>query len=176
MSYTAPSAGTKVSGGRNAPVTQEGPGAVNPDSLAAESQAFQQANPEGTNSQQYRPQEGASAFARAPGSSSTYTEGDMSRKTGSSNAQAAPSYIESQYRRDPGGPHGKNITEDNSIGTEDRYKNASFTAEIGSKDDPSLLAEQKFTQANSLAAGAGGGRQKRVDDKTPYDALGEEAA
>ncbi|KAI0517597.1 hypothetical protein F5B22DRAFT_110845 [Xylaria bambusicola] len=165
MSHKAPSAGTKVTTGRNAPVTQEGPGAIN-DSLAAESEAFRQANRV----------EGASISARAPGSSTAYTQGSMPRESGTSDAQAAPTYVNSQYRRDPSGPHGKNITEDNSIGTEDRSKNASFAAEIGSKDDPSLLAEQKFSQANSLGAGAGGARQRAVDDKTPYDALGEEAA
>lgn len=176
MSHKAPSAGTKVTTDRNAPVIQEGPGAVLPDSLAAESQAFQQANQVGTNSQQSRPQEGASASARAPGGSSAHTKKGMSRETGSSNVAAAPTYVLNQYYRDPSGPHGKNITEDNSIGTEDRSKNISFAAEIGSKDDPGLLAEQKFAQVNSLPAIAGGGRQKGVDDKTPYDALGEETA
>ncbi|KAI0967562.1 hypothetical protein F4678DRAFT_445988 [Xylaria arbuscula] len=176
MSHKAPSAGTKVSAGRNDPVIQEGPGAVNSDSLAAESQAFQQANRAGVGSQQSRPQEGASASARAPGTSATYSQGAMPQETGSRGAEAAPTYVESQYRRDPSRPHGKNITEDDSIGTEDRAKNASFAAEIGSKDDPSLLAERKINQANSVAPGSSGGRERTVDDKTTYDVLGDQEA
>ncbi|KAI1288224.1 hypothetical protein F5Y03DRAFT_379975 [Xylaria venustula] len=176
MSHKAPSAGTKVSAGKDDPVIQEAPGAVNPDSLAAESQAFQQANRAGVDSQQSRPQEGASASARAPGTSTTYPGGAMSRETGSQRAETAPTYVENQYRRDPSGPHGKNITEDDSIGTEDRAKNASFAAEIGSKDDPSLLAERKITQANSVAPGSSGGRERTVDDKTTYDVLGDQEA
>ncbi|KAK5627482.1 hypothetical protein RRF57_003197 [Xylaria bambusicola] len=168
MSHKAPSAGTKVTMGRNAPVTQEGPGAIN-DSLAAESQAFRQANNvEGAEShQQHQPQEGASISARAPGSSAAYTQGSMPRETGTSHAQAAPTYVSNQYYRYPGGPRGKNIMEDKSIGTEDRAKNTSFAAEIGSKDDPSLLAEQRFGQVNSLPAGAGGARQGQLTTRRP---------
>ncbi|KAI1283558.1 hypothetical protein F5Y07DRAFT_349969 [Xylaria sp. FL0933] len=179
MSHKAPSAGTKVTLGANAPIKQEGPGAVPPDSLAAESQAFKQANAVGDDTQESRPQEGASASARAPGTSSTYTQSSMPRETGSSGgAPAAPTYVQNQYIRDPSGPHGKNIKEDNSIGTEDRAKNASLSAEIGSKDDPALLAERKFTQANTntVAPGNVGGRERPTEDKTTYDVLGDQEA
>ncbi|RWA10230.1 hypothetical protein EKO27_g4865 [Xylaria grammica] len=176
MSYKAPSAGTKVSAGTNDPMIQEGPGAVKPDSLAAESQAFRQANSAGLDNQRSRPQEGVSASARAPGTSASYSQEAMPRETGSRGAHTAPSYVESQYRRDPSGPHGKNIKEDDSIGTGDTAKNASFTAGIGSKDDPSLLAERKFGQANSVAPGSLGGRERTVDDKTTYDVLGDQEA
>ncbi|KAI0914179.1 hypothetical protein F4823DRAFT_558195 [Ustulina deusta] len=151
MSHKAPGAGTKVSAGINAPTVQEGPGEVKPDSLAAESPAFRQANSACLDNQQGRRREGASGSARAPGTSTSYSQGAMSRESGSGDARAAPTYVENQYRRDPSGPHGRNITEDDSIGTEDQAKNASLVAEIGSKDDPSLLAERKFRQANSVA-------------------------
>ncbi|KAI1424754.1 hypothetical protein F5Y12DRAFT_429965 [Xylaria sp. FL1777] len=176
MSKKAPSAGTKVTAGKDAPTTQEGPGVVEPDSLAAESQAFREANSADLDNQQRRQQEGASASARAPGTSISYSQGAMARETGSGGAEAAPTYVESQYRRERGGPHGKNITEDDSIGTEDRAKNASFAAEIGSKDDPSLLAERKFGQTNAAAPGSVGGRETSVDDKTTYDVLGDREA
>ncbi|KAH8164307.1 hypothetical protein CIB48_g3921 [Xylaria polymorpha] len=141
MSRKAPSAGTKVSAAPNDPIIQEGPGAVQPDSLAAESRAFRQANSAGIGS-----------------------------------ADAAPSYVENQFLRDPSGPHGRNIKEDDSIGTGDETKNASFEAEIGSKDDPSLLAERKFEQRNSIVPGSSGGRERTVREKTTYDALGDQEA
>ncbi|KAI8945916.1 hypothetical protein F4801DRAFT_97607 [Xylaria longipes] len=177
MSHKAPSAGTKASAGPNDPVIQEGPGVVKSDSLAAESQAFRQANAAGLDNQERRPQEGVSASARAPGTSTTYSQGGMSRETGSgSSADTAPSYVENQFHRDSSGPHGKNIKEDDSIGTGDTSKNASFTAEIGSKDDPSLLAERKFQQMNSIAPGSSGGRERTTHDKTTYDVLGDREA
>ncbi|KAI0403943.1 hypothetical protein F4802DRAFT_267300 [Xylaria palmicola] len=177
MSHKAPSAGTKVSAGANERIIQEGPGVVPSDSLAAESQAFRQANASGHDDQQRRPQEGVSAPARAPGASASHSGGTMPRETGSGGgANTAPTYVENQLHRDPGAPHGKNIKEDDSIGTGDSAKNASFTAEIGSKDDPSLLAEQKFNQLNSLAPGSSGGREGTTYDKTAYDVLGDREA
>ncbi|KAI0431945.1 hypothetical protein F5Y09DRAFT_174850 [Xylaria sp. FL1042] len=176
MPHKAPSAGTKVTVGANAPISQEGPGVVHPDSLAAESQAFKQANSVDPDTQQSRPQEDASASARAPGTSTTDTQGSMPREAGSGSVPAAPTYVENQYIRYPGGPHGKNIKEDNSIGTEDRAKNASFAAEIGSRDDPSLLAERKFGQTNTAAPGNIGGRERVTEDKTTFDVLGDQEA
>lgn len=72
--------------------------------------------------------------------------------------------------------HGKNIKEDDSMETGDGAKNASFSAAIGSKDDPSLLAERKFYQANAVAPGALSGHKKTVDEKTTYDVLGDREA
>ncbi|KAJ2996462.1 hypothetical protein NUW58_g974 [Xylaria curta] len=115
-------------------------------------------------------------LARAPGTTTTYSQGAMPRETGSGSAGTAPTYVESQHRRDPSGPHGKNIKEDDSIGTGDNAKNASFTAEIGSKDDPSLLAERRFNQLNSVAPGSSGGRESASHEKTTYDVLGDREA
>ncbi|KAI0196747.1 hypothetical protein EV127DRAFT_417561 [Xylaria flabelliformis] len=163
------SKGTKVSASPNDPVIQEGPGAVKPDSLAAESQAFRQANSAGLNNQQHRPQEGMSASAHAPNTSKTHYQGGMSQETGSGRpGHTGPSDVKK--------PHGKNIQEDDSIGTGDTAKNASFSAEIGSKDDPSLLAERKFEQLNSMAPGSSGGREKTTHEKTAYDVLGDREA
>lgn len=146
------SAGTKVTAGQNAPVTQEGPGAVPPGSLAAESQAFQSRNEQaGT---QGKPQEGNSS----------------SGGTAKANAGTAPTYVENLYHAE-GGPKGKNLKEDpNMEGT-----NTSFT-EFGTANDPARAAEDKITRQTITPAAAApeGGRQQGKDNQTPFDALGAE--
>ncbi|KAI1637524.1 hypothetical protein F4809DRAFT_314946 [Biscogniauxia mediterranea] len=162
MPYTAPSEGQKVTAGQHAPVTHEGPGPVPEGSLAAESQSFREANdvnPENLSSA--RPYEDTHTHART-------------RTTASEQGGAAPTYVESAYRRDPAGPHGKNITEDEGIATEDKARNASY-AEVGSAADPGRAAEKKFTSGVSAAtAGTGAGREKDIGGKTGYDVLGSE--
>ncbi|KAI1339084.1 hypothetical protein F5Y15DRAFT_384746 [Xylariaceae sp. FL0016] len=163
MSAKAPSEGTKVTLGQNAPVTQEGPGAIASDSLAAESQTFREAN-HAEPGQAPKPQQGAHA---AQPSGSTGSTG------GAQHVGTAPTYVENMNQTYAGGPHGKNIKEDDSIGTEDKAKNASFT-EFGTENDPGMAAEQKFTRAAVASAGTSAGREKELDGKTPYDALGAE--
>lgn len=144
------SAGTKVTAGQNAPVTNEGPGAVPPGSLAAESQAFQSGNEHP--GVQSKPQEGGSGTAAA-------------------NAGTAPTYVENLYNQGAGGPKGKNLKEDpNMTGT-----NTSFT-EFGTDNDPARAAEDKITRQTITPAAAApeGGRQQGKDNKTPFDALGAE--
>lgn len=91
-----------------------------------------------------------------------------------SNAGVAPSYVSSQYLHDSK-PKGKNLTEggfDN-----DDSKNVSFRSEIGGKNDPSRLAEQKFMRENAqFANDAGFPRDKGTTRGTPYDALGGDTA
>ncbi|KAI1087878.1 hypothetical protein F5B19DRAFT_473828 [Rostrohypoxylon terebratum] len=169
MTSKAPSEGTKVTAGRNAPVTKEGPGHVAQDSLAADSQSFRQANvvaPQDQHNEDMRksgprPHEGG-------------VHQPISKSSDSSAASTAPSYIQSQYIKAQGGPHGKNITEDDSIGTEDREKNASFS-QFGTKADPGRAAEHKFTLGQVANAGSTGGREKGIDGKQPYEVLGSEA-
>jgi hypothetical protein len=162
----APSEGTKVTAGQNAPYTSEATGAVAPDSLAAESQTFRQSN-EAT--AQETPRENASYSSR-PQEGPQFTSG-----TGAAprNVETAPSYVNNLYHSDPSGPHGKNIKEDDSIGTEDKAKNASFS-EFGTKNDPGLAAEQKFTLSDTAPSGSIGERQQGITGKTTYDALGSE--
>lgn len=165
----APSEGQKVTLGKNAPVTREGPGLVDAGSLAAESETFRSANEAAPtlsheNITPSRPHEGRNAPNSHPNT------GVATR-----NVETAPTYVSSQYIRDPAGPHGKNLKEDDSIGTEDRAKNVSFT-EFGTKNDPGRLAEQKFTAMDSTpAASVPGARQKGIDGKTVYDALGSDS-
>ncbi|KAI2621015.1 hypothetical protein GGS26DRAFT_570250 [Hypomontagnella submonticulosa] len=171
MSGKAPSEGTKVTAGKNAPTTTEGPGLVAEDSLAAESQSFRQANqavpqqvPHESLTSASKPHQGG--IHQSTTASATTTSGQ-----GDGNAAAAPSYVQSQYFKDRAGPHGKNLKEDDSIGTEDKSKNASFS-QFGTKDDPGRAAEEKFTLSDTANAGSTGGRDKNVDAKQPYDALG----
>ncbi|OTB00425.1 hypothetical protein M426DRAFT_324292 [Hypoxylon sp. CI-4A] len=167
MSGKASSEGTKVTAGQNAPVTHEGPGVVAQDSLASESQAFRQANQAVP---QQVPRENLTSASKPHEGGIHQSSSTTSGPGGASHAGTAPSYVQSQYLKDPSGPHGQNITEDDSIGTEDRAKNASFS-EFGTKNDPGALAEQKFTLGQTANAGSTGGREKGIDGKTPYDAL-----
>ena len=98
------------------------------------------------------------------------TEGSSQTGGASSNAGTAPSYVSSQYV-DPSGPKGKNLTEGGFDSNDN--KNASWNQDIGSKNDPGRLAEDKFEKQNAQAGfDAGGGpRQKGVTGDNTYDAL-----
>lgn len=91
-----------------------------------------------------------------------------------SSAGVAPSYVSNQYQSG-GNPKGKNLTEGGFESND--AKNASFTSEIGSKNDPSRLAEQKMQRENAQSANdAGFPRDKNTTGGTPYDALGGDTA
>jgi len=71
-------------------------------------------------------------------------------------------------------PHGRDITEG---GFDDDAPNASFNQDIGGKNDPGRLAEQKFQKdnaRNAAAAGFEGGREE--NEVGSFDALSEERA
>jgi hypothetical protein len=80
------------------------------------------------------------------------TEGSYETGGASSDAGTAPSYVNSQFR-DQAGPHGKNLTEGGF--ESDDSKNASFNQEIGTKNDPGRLAEEKMQRQNADAGGDG---------------------
>lgn len=91
-------------------------------------------------------------------------------------AGQAPSYVADvtdgyQHQK----PHGKNITEGGFSSNPD--KNASFTSDIGSEQDPGRAAENKF-QRTTMESGldAGNPRQKSVETQHPYQALDEQRA
>ncbi|KAL8942909.1 MAG: hypothetical protein Q9216_001384 [Gyalolechia sp. 2 TL-2023] len=91
--------------------------------------------------------------------------------TASSKAEAAPGYVAS-VKSDPaqtGKPHGKNITEGGF--ESDDSKNASFGAEIGSKDDPGRAATEQFQTTAQTSAGGKGARQGQVTGDGQYDTL-----
>lgn len=57
----------------------------------------------------------------------------------------------------------------------DDLKNASFTAEIGSEDDPGRVAENTFETRNA-AAGLVSPTQKKISGDTPYSNLSNETS
>lgn len=54
--------------------------------------------------------------------------------------------------------------------------NASFEAEIGSKDDPGRVAVQRVQEEDAPVAGGGGGRQTEVTGDGQFDGLGQTRA
>ncbi|KAI0470987.1 hypothetical protein GGR56DRAFT_683112 [Xylariaceae sp. FL0804] len=172
MSSKAPSEGTKVTLGKDAPVKSEGPGAVPSDSLAAESKTFREANQVDPSSQQQQQQQTSSSQQQSSSKSSggSGSGGGGGGAKPSSVAGTAPSYVQNLYHRDPAGPHGKNIKEDPNLSG---GKNASFT-EFGTEADPARAAEQRMLRGDAAAAGQSAGRERDVDNKQPYAALGAE--
>jgi hypothetical protein len=102
-------------------------------------------------------------------------DGSLGRSEGESGDSAAPTDTQKPVERHDR-PHGKNLTEG---GFDSSAPNASFNQEIGGKNDPGRLAEEKFTRDNAYnPAGAAfeGGREKKSDSEGQYDVLGDEAA
>ena len=85
-----------------------------------------------------------------------------------SHAGVAPTYVNSQFLAD-GKPKGKDITE-GGFESDDK-KNASFTSEIGSKNDPGRLAELKMEKDNADSGGRVP-KQKGMTGDNQFDALG----
>ncbi|KAG8409927.1 hypothetical protein J3458_019000 [Metarhizium acridum] len=152
----ASSAGTKVNAGKNAPVTREPAGAVPTDSLAAESY---RAGGEFAKNRNAEP-------GNIPSRAIPLSQAD------DSTAELAPSYINSQYISDKGGPHGKNLKEggfDNQ-GVQDGVRKA-FDSEPGSVDDPGRLAEVKFEQREATNPRVATSRDVGLKTGTAYDGL-----
>ncbi|OAQ98904.1 hypothetical protein LLEC1_02457 [Akanthomyces lecanii] len=133
--------GTKVNLGDKAPEKNERAGIVADDSLAAES---------------YRDD---GEFAKNAGAKPEHFDNDKNIYSSPEAAQggnggAAPSYLVDTQLRDKGGPHGKNIREENLdlLDNRDGLKRA-LRSEPGSEDDPSRLAEQQMAQERSAIPG-----------------------
>ena len=103
----------------------------------------------------------------APGSNDDSGESN----TSSSKADPAPGYVASVYSEpaQTGKPHGKNITEGGF--DSDDSKNASFTSDIGSKDDPGRAAEGQFQTTAQTPAGPKGQPQFGLTKDGQYDVL-----
>ncbi|KAF2140641.1 uncharacterized protein K452DRAFT_252433 [Aplosporella prunicola CBS 121167] len=97
--------------------------------------------------------------------------------TGSgANVGAAPSYATAGGpTADQLKPHGKNITEG---GFDSSAPNASFSGDIGGKNDPGRLAENKIAGTNAQSAhdSATGPRQGGISNDGQYKALNETSA
>lgn len=104
----------------------------------------------------------------------TGTTTGSSRSGGSSNA--TPSYVDAGERGLGGQmkPKGRDIQEG---GFNEDAPNASFNNEIGTKNDPARLAEQKVDERNAQsAADVGYERDDKVSGGGQYDVLKDEAA
>jgi hypothetical protein len=104
------------------------------------------------------------------------TDTTMSSDTGcsTSHAEVAPTYVNSQGK-DTAGPKGKNLTEGGF--DSDDSKNASFTSDIGDKNDPGRVAENKFAKQNADADASGGtGPKQGGSGEGLFDALGDTSA
>ena len=193
-----PTHGQKVDLGADAPVTEEGHGKLS-GSLAAESQAFKEANDISEEQTSHRTKETSTSSSKGKhasgsssrqggglGSASDSHRGNSSKDSsagnksgfknlGESHADPAPTYVNNVLgtNRDPHeGPHGTNIKEDDSIRSEDKNNNASFS-ELGTKADPGRLAEAKFklgSQGGSTTS-SGGQRKGGGDGKAAFDVL-----
>lgn len=104
-----------------------------------------------------------------------YTPGGSGGNPDSSDTNTAPSYVNSVQSQpaQSGKPKGKNITEGGF--DSDDSNNASFTAEVGSKDDPAQRAANEMQMKTQSASGPTGPRQKMGEgDNSQYDVLQEE--
>jgi hypothetical protein len=145
---------------------QEGPGSIQESSLAAESArsggGFSENRGIGKgDDQQYDSGPGA-------GDSSGGGGGSAGLRDQRSYGGAAPSYIQSQYQRDPSGPHGKNLQEGGFEGSD---RGESLRAEPGSKKDPGRAAEMDLKLSQAKAGRDAGPRQHGVEGEQPYQIL-----
>ncbi|PTB63407.1 hypothetical protein BBK36DRAFT_1181842 [Trichoderma citrinoviride] len=159
--------GTKVTLGQDAPVTREGPGVVQSESLAAQSL---HSGGEFSNNR--------SSETEAISGSDLKTQ--AGRGGEDSNGAPAPNYVVDQYLTGKGGPHGKNIKEgiDESElrGKESDGLQKALRAEPGSENDPSRLAEERMLERDTLRAEGSGPRQGGVEGGTKYDGLENEVS
>ncbi|KAF4983446.1 hypothetical protein FZEAL_1175 [Fusarium zealandicum] len=178
-SNKAPSHGTKVDLGQNAPSKTEGAGTVTSESLAAESnkEGGDFASNTGIHSENQSSSKPTSTENSSAGrdttSTSTSTGAAPQSSSGSnSSAGTAPSYVENQSIK-ASGPHGKNLKEGDwdESKVEDGLKKA-LESEPGSENDPSRLAEEQIQHKQS-ATGTGP-RQGEVTNKTAFDSLNAE--
>jgi len=184
MSAKPQNHGTKVTDPHS--IIQESAGPIASDSLAAESQAFQSANRNaqplgvsGSNST-FNTTDTSSATTLPPArvasdrlsstdTQSTYpdnlegqdknaaVEGTYDSPNNSKVTEQAPSYINNVlHAADAQKPKGKNLNEVEDEGEFERGENVSFTADIGSKNDPSRLAEDTFEARAATGVRAAG--------------------
>ncbi|KAF2431312.1 hypothetical protein EJ08DRAFT_649113 [Tothia fuscella] len=95
---------------------------------------------------------------------------DDKEEKGKSQGATAPSYTRDDRDETTQKPKGRNITEG---GFDDSAPNASFNQDIGGKNDPGRLAEQKFAKDNASNP-TRGGKEEAIDSEGKYDVLKSE--
>ncbi|KAK4240210.1 hypothetical protein C8A03DRAFT_13455 [Achaetomium macrosporum] len=101
---------------------------------------------------------------------------DLSLENQQAYGGAAPTYVSNQRYRDPGGPHGKNLTEG---GFEGSGTEGGPLPEPGTIDDPTRAAQSNFRSGMASQGRDAGPRQTQgAGEKTWYTPLGgnDEAA
>ncbi|KFA69184.1 hypothetical protein S40285_00047 [Stachybotrys chlorohalonatus IBT 40285] len=177
MAPKAPSAGTKVTPGQDAPEYRENAGFVASDSLAAESKreggGFSE-NSQSENLTSSSSNNNKTSSNTSSGNASSSTTARSTVESQSAFAGTAPTYVADI--RDSSGPHGKNLQEGGfgDSKAEDGLKKA-FAAEPGSENDPSRQAELDLLSRNA------GGRdsapnQGGLTNESAYDALNSETS
>jgi len=102
------------------------------------------------------------------------TQGSSQTGGASSKAGTAPSYVNAQFVKYPGGPKGRDLTE-GGFESNDK-KNASFNSEIGTEKDPGRLAEQKMQRENAATAeDTTTSRQNGVSGDNVFEPLGSDS-
>jgi len=124
-------------------------------------------------------------YSEATGSSGTDSHGSKpynTRTGGTNQGGTAPSYVAADAASQADGkPKGANLKEG---GFDSDAKNASFDSDIGDKNDPGRLAENKFAAASGVGgantmgsvSGNASTRQTGVTNDGQYDALKETEA
>ncbi|PHH93112.1 hypothetical protein CDD83_492 [Cordyceps sp. RAO-2017] len=168
----APSAGTKVTGGKDAPVSREGAGLVASESLAA--QSYREGG-EFAENRRAEP-ENISSSNDTAGPQATSSQKASGHAVGSRGG-TAPSYVVNQNLRDPHGPHGKNLKEGGfeDPKLEDGLQKA-FNAEPGSIDDPGRVAEATFAQKEAAQSSASTQKDGQLSTGTAFDGLNPETS
>ena len=119
----------------------------------------------------------SSSGTNAPSSSNTTTGSTSNQDTGAGNLDQTPSSgtaraSDTRLAEPSQKPKGKNLTEGGF--DDDPSNNASFTADIGSDNDPGRVAEAAFQRRNAESgpdAGGSGPRQKEITGDGQYDVL-----
>ena len=112
---------------------------------------------------------GTTASQYRPGSENSGPESDATKlENQDSYGGQTASYVTSQYRRDPKGPHGKNLQEG---GFEGSGPGSSIEVEAGSFQDPARKAEQDMKLAQSKAGRDAGPRQAGWSQDQRYGSL-----
>lgn len=157
--------------GENIPTTREAPGNVLEGSLAAES--ARKGGAFASNPDQH--EQGHEQQARKPGTGTGKTASETgSLENQSSYGGAAPTYLAGQMRRDPAGPHGKNLKEG---GFEGSGTEAGPLPEPGSAEDPGRAATRGLSAAAAAAPGVGRAGTGGVEEGSWYTPLkGDEPA
>lgn len=92
---------------------------------------------------------------------------------GSGQGATAPEGAYVHDRTYEGGPHGKNIKEGS---VPEDAPNASFTTDIGGKNDPGRAALNKFEADSAPVAGGNGPQESQVSGGGAFDGLNESRA